>query len=417
MGHREDVLVIGGGVIGVCAAYYLLEEGRRVTILERGEVCSGSSYGNSGLIVPSHSIPLAAPGVFGRALKSILDPESPLYVRPRLDPTLVSWLWQFRAACTEPRMRESVRVLLELCHASIGLYDGLIERERLECNYARRGLLMLYNTDHGYQEGLREASLLRDNGLRMTEMSGPAAHEMESSVRADVAGGIHYEEDASLDPAQFVYGLAARVREKGGAIQEGVEVTGFETTNGHISTVRTTSGDFHGEHVVLAAGSWCAGLGRDLGLELPVQPGKGYSVTFEAPQASIGLPVILSEAKVGVNPLGPAIRLAGTVELAGFDVSINARRVDAVVRAAGDYLSLGEGVAAVENPWTGLRPLTPDGLPIIGAARSPANLTVATGHAMLGMTLGPITGKLVAELVCNQEPAVNLAPVSPERFQ
>ena len=416
MKQREDVAIIGGGVIGVCTAYYLLEAGRQVTILERDAVCSGSSYGNSGLIVPSHSIPLPTPGVVVRALKWMLDPESPFYVRPRLDLKLISWLWQFRAASTQERMRKSVRVLLDLSQASIALYDELIEQERLDCSYSQSGLFMLYRTEHGFQEGVEEARLMEQQGLPTREMAGPAVHEMEPGVRSDVVGGVYYEGDAHLNPAEFVDGLASRVREKGGTIREGAEVLGFETAGDKIETLKTTKGDYQPDHVVLAAGSWSPGLARDLRLNLPVQPAKGYSVTFKKPETPLRFPLILGEARVGVNPMGPVMRLAGTLELAGLDLTISSRRVNAIVRAASDYLVGDPESFKVENAWAGLRPTTPDGLPIIGPAGSLSNLTVATGHATVGVTLGSITGKLVAQTVCGQPTAVDLTAVSPGRF-
>ena len=417
MNEREDIVVIGGGVIGVCAAYYLLKEGRKVTILERDKVCSGCSYGNAGLIVPSHSVPLPAPGVVMRALKWMLDPESPFYIRPRLDPKLLSWLWRFRAASSHKRMINSLSVLLEMSRASIGLYDGLINQEGLECSYDRSGTFMLYKTREGYDEALEEANVLEESGLPSRRMAGEEIHEMDGAVRPDIAGGLYYEGDAHLNPSEFVNGLASRVREMGATIQEGVEVVGIDSSGTNELTVRTSTGDYQPEQLVLAAGSWSPGVAAGLRLNLPVQPAKGYSVTFNRPANSPERPMILGEAKVGVNPMGPLMRLAGTLELSGLDLSINPRRVNALVRAVGDYLiSDGEGLEA-ENAWCGLRPVTPDGIPMIGPTERHPNLIVAAGHAMLGMTLGPITGKLVAELACDQTPTADPVPVSPSRFQ
>ena len=410
-------MVIGGGVIGVCAAYYLLQAGRQVTILERDAVCSGSSWGNSGLIVPSHSIPLPVPGVVIRGLKWMLNPESPFYIKPRFDLKLISWLWQFRAASTHQRMRQAVPVLLDLSQASISLYDELIEQEKLECGYERSGLFMLYKTHRGYDEGREEARLLGKHGLHGREMTGTEVHDMEPAVRPDIAGGIYFDGDAHLNPAEFVQALALQVKEKGGAIHEGAEVLGFESSSGRITTVRTSRGEYHPEQVVLAAGSWSPGLVSDLRLNLPVQPAKGYSITFQRPQKSLTFPLILGEAKVGINPMGPVLRFAGTLELSGIDLTINSRRVKAIVRSAGDYLIGGEEPFSADDTWAGLRPSTPDGLPIIGRANGLSNLIVATGHATVGVTLGPITGKLVTQIACNQTPAIDLTALSPERFQ
>ena len=416
MEHREDVIVIGGGVIGVCAAYYLLKEGRKVTILERDKVCSGSSYGNSGLIVSSECIPIPRPGVVMRALRWMLDPESPFYIKPRLDPKLISWLWQFRAASARERVLRATPVLLELCQASLALYDELVAQEVLECGYAHSGLLVLYRSHREYEEGLEEADFLQECGLQMRRMTGSEIHDMDPAVRPDLAGGVHYPEDAKLNPSEFVFGLASRVREMGATIQEGTEVVEIDTSSTKTITVSTTTLDYQADHVVLAAGSWSPGLVRDLRPNLPIQPAKGYSVNFKRPTNLPKQPMILSEAKVSINPMGSMMRIAGTLELSGLDLTINPRRVNAIARAADDYLIREEGDLPPEDAWSGLRPVTPDGIPVIGHAESRSNLIVASGHAMLGMTLGPVTGKLVAELASEQTPTVDLAPLSLARF-
>ena len=414
--QQEDVLVIGAGVIGVCAAYYLLEAGRKVTILDREAICAGSSYGNTGLVVPSHSIPLAAPGVVMQALKWMLDPESPFYIKPRFDPGLFAWLWRFRAACNEQTMRKGIRVLLDMSRASAALYDELVPREGLECSYQRNGLLKLFKTRSGYEGGLEEAGLLREHGFLLRELTAAEVVDMEPNVRSDIAGGVHYQEDGGLNPAEFVLGLAARVQEKGGTIHTGVEVLGFKTSDNGIVSIKTTKGEYRPAQVVLAAGSWSPGLVRDLRLNLPVQPAKGYSVTFKRPDTAPALPVLLGEAKIAVAPIGPVMRLGGTLEMSGLNLAIDSRRVEGIVRSAGEYLVGGEAFVS-EETWCGMRPCTPDGLPIIGRADPLVNLIVATGHAMLGVSLGPITGKLVAQLVCEQKPTVDPVPLGPQRFQ
>jgi D-amino-acid dehydrogenase len=416
MSEKADVIVIGGGVIGVCAAYYLQKTGRQVTLLERSSICSGSSQGNSGLIVPSHSIPLPTPGTVSQALKWILNPRSPFYVKPRFDPTLISWLWQFRKNCTPERMRLGVRTLLKLTRASRGLYEELINEEKIDCNYQTTGLLMLYNTKQGYREGIEEGHLMNEHGLPMEEKNAAELIAMEPCIRSDIVGGVYYPEDAYLNPSNFVYQLGDRIRKKGVTVREGVEVIGFDTNGSHINTVVTTAGKYQPNHVVLAAGSWSPSLVKDLRLNLPIQPAKGYSVTFDwnGPTPKYGL--ILGEAKVGVNPMGTKLRIAGTLELAGLDLTINSRRVNAVVQGARRYLNGGEGFST-DNTWAGLRPTTPDGVPIIGRVPAHPNLVIATGHATIGMTLGPITGKLVSEIVSGHQPSINTPGVSPTRFQ
>lgn len=416
MSEKADVVVIGGGVIGVCVAYYLQKAGRQVTLLERSSICSGSSQGNSGLIVPSHSIPLPTPGTVGQSLKWILNPKSPFYVKPRFDRTLISWLWQFRKNCTPERMHSAMRTLLKLTRASRDLYDELITEEKIDCNYQTTGLFMLYSTERGYREGVEEGLLMRDNGLLMEEKKPAEVVDMEPCVRSDIAGGVYYPEDSYLNPSDFVYQLADRIREKGVTVREYVEVIGFNTIGNHINAVKTTEGEYQPNHVVLASGSWSPNLVKSLGLNLPVQPAKGYSVTFDWNGPTLKHGLILGEAKVGVNPMGSKLRLAGTLELAGLDSTINSRRVNAMVQGAQRYLNGGERFST-DNTWAGLRPTTPDGMPIIGRVAALPNLVIATGHATIGMTLGPITGKLVSEIVSENISSINTTEVSPSRFQ
>ena len=416
MNDQRDVVVIGGGVIGVCAAYYLLTSGRQVTVLERDAICSGSSYGNAGLLVPSHSIPLAAPGAIAQGLKWMFNPESPFYIKPRFDRELFSWLWRFRAAANERRMRNAVPVITQFSKASLALYHELIAQEELDCNFAHKGTLSLYRTERGLEDGLEEAHILAGYDISFQRFSPAELREMEPTVRTGMAGGIHFRDDAHLKPDEFVQGLASRFESRGGVIETGVEVVGFETSARGVDAVKTTQGDYPCRQVVLATGAWSPGVARDLRLRLPLQAAKGYSVTVEAPETSPEIPLMLGEARVGVTPMGKVLRLAGTLELSGMNLDISTRRVDALVKAARQYLSVDVDAEAGEV-WCGMRPLSPDGLPIIGSAGPMANVIVATGHSMTGVTLGPATGKLVAQLANEEMPVVDPGPFSPARFQ
>ncbi len=417
MTERCDVVVIGGGVIGVCAAYYLAARGRQVTLLERDHICSGSSYGNSGLIVPSHSIPLPVPGAVGLAARWMFNPESPLYVKPRFDLALISWLWRFRANCTAEKMRRGVRALAALSGASIELYEEIIAAESLDCGFTRNGILMLYDTPQGLEDGLHEGEMLKEFGMLPKEMTGPEVHALEPSVRPDVAGAVRYDGDGYLDPHRFVTGLAAALPGKGVSVCEGVEVLGVDVAGGGAASVRTPGGAYRADQVVLAAGSWSPSVVDGLPVKLPVQPAKGYSVTYAKPGVSLDRPLILGEARVGVNPMGGAVRIAGTLEIGEFDLSLNHRRIGAIARGAARYFVDDGSPASVGDHWAGLRPCTPDGLPIVGAFEEIPNLVAATGHAMLGMTLGPATGKLVAEIASGDDTSVDAEAFRPDRFR
>jgi len=348
-------------------------------------------------------------------LKWLLDPESPFYIKPRFDLKLLSWLWQFQAACNEARMQRVIPLLRDLSQASLALYEELMTQEGLECCYRQNGLLTIFGTGHGYEEGLAEARLLQAYGLPLTILDATATRAREPIVGAGIVGGILFHEDAHLNPALFVQGLARCVQEQGGKLKTGTELLGFETARGRIVTVKTTRGDFQPDQVVLAAGAWSPRLGQELRLKLPIQPAKGYSLTVKRPASGPGLPLVLGEARVAVTPMGPLLRFAGTLELAGFDFTINRRRVNAILRAVGDYLPAARNLELIEI-WRGLRPCTPDGLPLIGRSASFENLMIATGHAMLGVSLGPVTGKLVAQLAAEQTPLLDLTALRVERF-
>ena len=410
-----DVLVIGGGVIGVCTAYELASKGARVTLVERGEIASGASYGNGGLIVPSHCFPLAVPGAPLQGLKWMFDQESPFYIKPHLDPKLIEWLIRFAVASRHVTMMRSMAVLRNLLLASKQIYDEIAAQSGFEFNYEQNGTLSIYLGLHALEDGIKETRLLEQFGVSAKVMDGQELREFEPALSPDVAGGIHFSQDAYIDPFRFVTGLAEKAKERGVQILTKTEVLGFEFLNDRIAGIRTTRGNISAEQVVLAAGSWSPGLASDLKIKLPVQPAKGYSISLEHPEASPKVPLMFGEAHVVVTPLEGQLRLAGTLEFAGMDYSINERRVAAIRRASARYLNHIADAKLIEI-WRGFRPCTPDDLPIIGRAKRYNNLIVATGHATLGMSLGPITGRLVSQLIVGEKPDVDLEPLRLERF-
>jgi D-amino-acid dehydrogenase len=409
------IVVIGGGVIGVCAAYELARRGLPVTLVERGDVAAGSSYGNAGLVVPSHSVPLAAPGVLRQGLRWMLDADSPFYVRPRPRRDLVRWLLRFRRSCTEAHVRRALPVLRDLSRASLDRYRELAALPGLDFGFRQDGVLAVFRTPAGLAHGRHEAALLESAGIAAKVLDGAEARSLEPALREGLAGGVHFPDDAHLTPDRFVRGLARIAGALGARVLTGTEVLGLAVRGRAIAQVQTTRGDLDADQVVLAAGSWSPALARAAGLDLPLEPAKGYSVTVDRPPDGPHMPVLLGEARVAVTPMGDALRFAGTLELAGLDLGVSARRVAAIRRAVPEYLARGAGTRLREI-WRGLRPCSPDGLPYVGRTRRSENLVVATGHAMVGISLGPITGALVAQVVARETPALDLAPLSPDRF-
>ena len=410
----RSVVVIGGGVIGVSSAYYLARDGWEVTLLEKGEICAGSSYGNAGLIVPSHLVPLAAPGVWWQGVKWMLNSESPFYIKPRASLELARWLWRFRAACTPGRVRRAMPLLRRLSVESLELYREFAEKE-LDFGFRQAGSMTVFSTPEGLAHGRDEAKLLREGGATVEVLDGGEARSAEPALGASVVGALYCREDALLVPDRFVKGLAKLAESVGVRVRTGTEAIGFRTHGSRVTEIETTRGTFSAGTVVLAAGAWSPDVGRALGLRVPIQPAKGYSLTYRRPARAPAIPLLPAEGRFSVTPMGEFLRFGGTLELAGMDLSINRRRVEALRRKALACIDGGESLELLEI-WRGLRPCTPDGLPLVGRPRRFDNLVMAAGHAMVGMSMGPATGKLVAQLAGGSTPPADVRLLDPDRF-
>jgi D-amino-acid dehydrogenase len=415
---ENRVLVVGGGVIGVCCAYYLARRGASVTVVERGEIGTGASFGNAGCIAPGHP-PLNTPSRKRRVFRQLLDPKSPLYIPPRWDPALVRWLSAFRAHCTEERLDAGMRALAPLGRESLDLFDRLIEDERLECEYRRTGYYEICRDPDRLQTVQHEARLVRKHGFRAESVEGTALREREPGLRVGVEGAVYYPEAATCNPHQFVLALAERARSHGADFRTGVAVTGVQVRRGVGAGVTLDGGEVvEAEAVILATGAYGLGLTRDLGLRLPVQAGKGYHrdvPTEPGAQPPLRITCVLSERSVFCTPFEGFTRLAGTLEFSGLNHELRRARLEQLTNSASLYL-MRLGAGAPSSEWCGIRPCTPDGLPIIGPVPGIEGVFVATGHAMLGLTLGPITGRLIAETVLDGQPSLDVEGLSPDRF-
>ena len=417
MNQKTETLVIGGGAIGICCAYYLHGLGKNVTVVEKDDICSGSSYGNAGLIVPSYSIPLAAPGVISQGLKWMLNPESPFYIKPRFNSEFLSWLWKFRSACNENNVRRAIPVLSGLSSASLDLFDDLAALEGLHFGFEKNGIAEIFHTHKGFEKGVKDARRLQEYGIQHKILAIGEIVQYTQGMRTTAVGGIFFPGDAHLMPDQFVRQLARHLENKGVHLLTSVEVLGFETSGRKVTTVKTTRGDISVEEVILAGGSWSAEMARELKIKILMEPAKGYSVTYKRPPGFPSVPLAMAEAKVVLTPMSDMVRFAGTLELAGFDMSINKRRLHAILKAVSAYFpDIDTDALELIEIWRGLRPCSPDGLPYLGRPRRYDNLIIATGHGMKGISLAPITGKIVSQLASEQTPAMDMAALRIERF-
>jgi D-amino-acid dehydrogenase len=413
--HKDDVLVLGGGAVGLACALYLLRDGRQVRVLERATIGSGASLGNCGTITPSHAPPLAGPGMIGQALRWMLRPDAPLYVRPRPDPRLAAWLLRVASRCNRRDWLRTAGPKSALLQASRQEIEALIGRLGIDCGFEASGLVYAFRDPARLEQICHELDDLRTLGIAVERWDGSRLATEEPALQPGMAGGLFFPGDAQLRPEPYVAGLAAAVRAAGGVIEEGCEVSGFRRDGARIDGVLTAQGLRRAEQLVLATGAWSATLGRQLGLRLPIQPGKGYSITYSRPAQAPRRPLVLKERLVCVTAWADGFRLGSTMEFAGFDTRLNRVRLDALARASAEYLQVPEGPRRIEE-WYGWRPMTWDDLPIIGAAPGLDNLMLATGHGMLGITMSAMTGRLVAELLARRAPSIDPAPYSPRRF-
>jgi D-amino-acid dehydrogenase len=410
-----DVLVLGGGVIGLACALELLRAGRAVTVVERDQIGAGASHGNCGTITPSHAPPLAMPGQIRQALRWMFTPDAPFRVAPRLDPALIMWMLRFAARCNETTFRAAMQAKGTLLLAARAALGELIARERLECEWEEQGTLGVWRTQEGFARAQWLPPVLRELGLHCELLDRAEVARREPAVNDSIVGGIFHGSDASLRPDRYLDALATRVRDAGGTILEGTTVLGFERAGGKVTAVRTSVGEIEARDIVFALGAWSPKLSPALGLSLPIQPGKGYSITFGRPGLAPRLPLVLKERMVCVTTWDSGLRLGSTMEFAGYDDTLNRVRLDALRRAATEYLVEAPIGAGVEE-WYGWRPMVYDDLPIIGRAPGASNLMLATGHGMLGVTESAITARLVRDLITGGEPTIDPEPFRPTRF-
>ncbi len=412
---KDDILVVGGGVVGAACAYYLTGRGAKVTLIDKGEVGHGCSYGNGGLIVPSHSFPLPMPGAIFQGFRWLFDPDSPFYIKPRCNWQMVRWLLRFARCSTQKQMHHAVDALTMLSLRSRALYDEIEESAAANMQLKKYGGLYPCRTKKGLDHAVYEMETLRPYGVEGRVLDKDEVLTIEPAITCSVIGGTYFEGDAHAEPLSVVQTLLQLAEEQGARIEPKTELIDWELSNRRIDAVRTTRGTFRAGQFVLAGGSWSPGLARPLGLNVPIQAGKGYGVTIETFDPLPKVPVLLNEVKVGVTPRANSVRLAGTMEFGGLDESITERRVRAIVHGARQFFNIPEEPKVVEI-WRGLRPCTPDGLPIIGRHHRWENLTLSAGHAMLGLTLAAASGHLVADLIAGDTPCVDPRPFRPERF-
>lgn len=414
----KSVLIIGAGVVGLCSAYYLIKRGHSVTVLDsldsQRDCCS---MGNAGLVVPSHFTPLAAPGMIGTALRMMLRSSSPFYIKPRLNTGLLYWMWRFFLSSNACHVARSAPLLAQLNLTSRELFEKMRTEDSLGFEITNAGLLMACRTHEGLEEEMRTAEAGRQLGITSRPLDAQQVQALNPNCRLNTVGGVHYPSDCHLSPRQFLEALQKRLLEMGVQFAWNQKVERFECSTSTVTRTHTQNASWQVDELLISAGTWSATLAKQLGLRLPIEPGKGYNITLPQAPHLPAVPCILTEARVAVTPMGQNLRLGGTMEMAGLDPSISQSRIRGIIHSSLNYLADYraedfEGLPA----WRGFRPCSPDGLPYIGRAREWRNVSFATGHAMMGLSLGPISGDLIAQVLSDEKPAIDIGLLNPDRF-
>lgn len=418
------ITIIGGGVIGLCSAYYLTQENCRVTLIERNRFEDGCSFGNAGMIVPSHFIPLAAPGMIEQGIRWMFNSESPFFVKPRLSWDLFNWGWEFYRAATKKQVAIASPALRDISLLSKSLYHELAQQPGFQFSFEEKGLMMLCKSAHTFDEEAVVAEQANALGIEARVLSKTALNALEPEIKPEVAGAVYYPGDAHLYPDAFMQQLREYLIGAGVEILAETTVLDFEFQNKRITHLKLSRNAQEQrlpvDELLLATGAWSQHLGRALRLNLPIQAGKGYSFTLPQREGQrLRFPTILAEARVAITPMaGQFIRFGGTMEIGGLNDNINLNRVRGIVKAIPKYFN-GYAVEMPKAPniWHGLRPCSPDGLPYIGRSRQHDNLCIATGHAMMGLSLAPATGKLISEVMTGQTPSVGMELFEVGRYE
>lgn len=413
---QEQVVIVGGGVIGAACAYYLAKSGRQVTIVEAGEFGKQCSHANCGLVCPSHALPLTEPGAVGKTIRSLFQRNAPFRIKPRWDPKLWSWFWKFARRCNKKQMLFAAKPRAELLSTSMALYRDLMETELTGCEWETRGSLYVYQNEEPFAKYAKTDQLLTEYfGLAAQRIESAALEGMEPSLKPGLAGAWYYEVDAHLRPDRLMQAWKRVLTDLGVTLLENQRVEDFVRQQGRAVAVKTSAGEIAADLFVVATGAWTPWLNKQLGCKIPIQPGKGYSITMPRPEKCPSMPLLFPEHKVAVTPMQSGYRLGSTMEFAGYDTRIDPRRLQALQDGAEVYLQQ-PASKPIEEEWYGWRPMTYDGLPVIDRTPAMHNVLVAAGHNMLGVSMAPATGKIVNAMVNGEAAEIDPSPFSITRF-
>ncbi len=412
------ITIIGAGIIGLSSAYYLNEAGYEVEVVDKSDLSEGCSFGNAGMIVPSHFIPLATPGIITKGLRWMFDAKSPFYIKPRMSLELAQWLWQFYKSCSSAKVESAIPALRDLSLFSKKCYQDLAQNPELNFNFEEEGLMMLFKNHKAQKEEIEVAEKANEIGIEAKVLNAEEVKSYETGTPTDVIGGVFYPGDAHLHPNVLMNQMMVYLKKRGVIFHGNTEVVGFDYNHEKVNAIKTkTQKTIKVDHLIIAGGSWTPKVLKFLKIKMLLQDGKGYSVTLKNQNDRPKIPSILTEAKVAMTPMGDDLRIGGTLEISNLSSKINRNRVAGILEAVPKYYpKLKPTMPDNQAIWHGFRPCSPDGLPYIGHSKKFENLTIASGHAMMGLSLGPATGRLITEMIQEQSPSIDIKLFDPHRF-
>lgn len=415
---KEKIIIVGGGAIGLSAAYYLQKRNYDIIVIDSGDITDNCSFGNMGLLAPSDFVPLASPGAIAEGLRSLLNRESPVYIKPRLSLPFLNWAIQFYKSSTQQNVDKNTPHLKDLLNLSRRLINDIRDDIGDVFEMEEIGCMQMYHSQKLYEQKLRIADAQERSGLVVERLNREELQRREPDVELNIYGAVLFKNDAHLHPGKFMIAMKNYLEKKGVVFQLNTKVTGFEKNAKTIKLVVTDKGIFSADSILLSTGSWLTQLAKKLGINLLLQAGKGYSYTYDHVEKNIRYPALLMDAHCAITPWNHSLRIGGTMEFSGINNKVLINRMHNIFSSVKlFYPGLKINFPPKDKIWTGLRPVTPDGLPYIGNVESFDNLFLAGGHAMLGISQGAATGKIISGLVERTPPEIDINAFRVERFR
>ena len=415
---KNRIHIIGGGIIGLCSAWFLRKQGWEITVIDKENLLDGTSFGNAGMIVPSHFVPLASPGAIWKGIKWMFDRKSPFAISSNLNLDLIRWAWHFKKSSTTKKANDAGAILRDYNTLSKELYQTLIDEDNFTSELGERGLLMAFQNSKTQQEEIEIAEKADALGIKAKVLDEAGIANIEKAATLKAMGGVYYPDDCHLDPGLFMRDLIRNLQATNVQFITNREVVELNQAGERITEIQLDDGTVEKvSQLLLSTGSWSQKICSKLSIKILLQPGKGYSLTLKNPPILPTIPTILCEAKVAVTPLKTNLRIGGTMEIGNFNKRINKKKVQGIIESLPKfYDNFDTDGLSSQKTWQGWRPCTPDGLPYLGRLRPLKNTVIATGHAMMGLSMGPATGKIVAEIFDGQTPSIDLTRLHPARF-